>query len=131
MMKRKSNASNGYSALPASHSHTQCVLSRLIMIALHHTRGRLLRAGLSSAATFSSTAARLATPDGYLHKTVIPTSHFQDSLPKLPVPELKDTMERMIASAEPLATPDEMEELRSAVDSFMGTDGTEGRASGK
>ena len=124
---RKSNAFNGYSALPASHSHTVC----LIMIALHHTRGRLLRAGLSSAATFSSTAARLATPDGYLHKTVIPTSHFQDSLPKLPVPELKDTMERMIASAEPLATPDEMEELRSAVDSFMGTDGTEGRASGK
>ena len=68
---------------------------------------------------FTTSGRACATPDGYLHKTKIPTSHFQDSLPKLPVPELKDTMARFLASAEPLCTPQEMDEARAAVDQFM------------
>ena len=90
------------------------------MLALLHARRTFLRGGLSSSGFATSTARRLATPDGYLHKTGIPTSHFQDSLPKLPVPALEDTMARLLASAEPLATPPEMTQLRAAVDDFMG-----------
>ena len=41
----------------------------------------------------------MATKDGYIHKTVIPMSHFQDSLPRLPLPKLEVSTRSLIIHA--------------------------------
>ena len=79
---------------------------------------------LSSAASarmLSTTA--LSEPHAVLHKTRIPTLHFQDSLPKLPLPKLEDTLKRMVYSAGPLCSQDEMEEAHHLVAEFAASDG--------
>lgn len=47
----------------------------------------------------------------------------QDSLPKLPIPELEDTCKRYMESLSALQTPREQEETRAAVQDFLKTDG--------
>ena len=61
----------------------------------------------------------MATSDGYLHKTKIPTYHFQPSLPRLPIPEVKDTCDRFLLSAEPLVSKKELDEAKEAVEDFL------------
>ncbi|XP_075873815.1 carnitine O-palmitoyltransferase 2, mitochondrial-like [Nelusetta ayraudi] len=41
------------------------------------------------------------SPDEYLHRSVVPTMHFQRSLPRFPVPKLQDTMRRYLAVQKP------------------------------
>nr|KAF6504491.1 carnitine palmitoyltransferase 2 [Rousettus aegyptiacus] len=38
----------------------------------------------------------------YLHRSVVPTMHFQDSLPRLPIPKLEDTIRRYLSAQKPL-----------------------------
>ncbi|KAI5610150.1 carnitine O-palmitoyltransferase 2, mitochondrial [Silurus asotus] len=38
----------------------------------------------------------------YLHRSIVPTMHYQKSLPRLPVPKLEDTMRRYLAAQRPL-----------------------------
>ncbi|KAI4903245.1 hypothetical protein NFI96_022052 [Prochilodus magdalenae] len=38
----------------------------------------------------------------YLHKSIVPTMHYQKSLPRLPVPKLEDTIRRYLAAQRPL-----------------------------
>ena len=64
-------------------------------------RGLLRR---SSGVRRLSTLPPLTDPHALLHKTRIPTYHFQDSLPKLPLPALEDTLMRLLYAAEPLCT---------------------------
>ena len=59
-----------------------------------------------------------------LHESRIPTLHFQDSLPKLPVPKLHDSMRRLLYFAEPLLSKAELEETwRLAADFEYGGEG--------
>ena len=60
-----------------------------------------------------------ATSDGYLHKTKIPTYHFQPSLPRLPVPEVKDTCDRFLLSSKPFLTITEYQQAEEAVTDFV------------
>jgi len=60
-----------------------------------------------------------------LHRSRIPTLHFQDSLPKLPLPKLEDTLRRMLYAAEAITTPDELAEARALADEFAAGDGPE------
>ena len=53
-----------------------------------------------------------------LHSSRIPTLHFQDSLPKLPVPTLKATLKRLLTSAEPLVSAAELAETHRLVADF-------------
>ena len=53
-----------------------------------------------------------------LHSSRIPTLHFQDSLPKLPVPTLKATLGRLLTSAEPLVSAAELAETHRLVADF-------------
>ena len=64
-----------------------------------------------------------SNPQALLHKTRIPTHHFQDSLPKLPLPALEDSLYRMLYAAEPLCTKDEMDEANRLVADFAARDG--------
>lgn len=47
----------------------------------------------------------------------------QDSLPKLPIPDLEDTCRRHLDALAALQTPREHEETKAAVHDFMKTDG--------
>ncbi|XP_023351820.2 carnitine O-palmitoyltransferase 2, mitochondrial-like [Sarcophilus harrisii] len=38
----------------------------------------------------------------YVHRSIIPTLHFQPSLPRLPIPELEDSIKRYMAAQKPL-----------------------------
>ncbi|XP_032756677.1 carnitine O-palmitoyltransferase 2, mitochondrial [Rattus rattus] len=41
-------------------------------------------------------------PDDYLQHSIVPTMHYQDSLPRLPIPKLEDTMKRYLSAQKPL-----------------------------
>ena len=47
----------------------------------------------------------------------------QDSLPKLPIPDLEDTCRRHLEALSPLQTIREHEETKAAVNDFLKTDG--------
>uniref|UniRef100_UPI00358EA458 carnitine O-palmitoyltransferase 2, mitochondrial isoform X2 n=1 Tax=Myxine glutinosa TaxID=7769 RepID=UPI00358EA458 len=53
-------------------------------------------------ATQRRPVASLAASDpGYLHRSIVPTLHFQKSLPRLPIPKLEDTLRRYLAAQQP------------------------------
>ena len=47
----------------------------------------------------------------------------QDSLPKLPIPDLEETCQRYLESLSALQTPREQEDSKAAVQDFLKTDG--------
>lgn len=49
----------------------------------------------------------------------------QDSLPKLPIPDLESTCRKYLESLAPLQSPREHEETKAAVHEFLKTDGPE------
>ncbi|XP_008406021.1 carnitine O-palmitoyltransferase 2, mitochondrial [Poecilia reticulata] len=64
------------------------------------TRLHLRRAAARiSARCYSS---RTASTADYLHESVVPSMHYQKSLPRLPVPKLEDTIRRYLAAQKPL-----------------------------
>lgn len=61
---------------------------------------------------------RCLTKDGYIHETVIPTYHFQKSLPKLPLPKLDETLDRYVNSAEAVVSAEQLAQTKEAVAAF-------------
>ncbi|KAH9508189.1 Carnitine O-palmitoyltransferase 2, mitochondrial [Bulinus truncatus] len=61
----------------------------------------------------------------YLHATKIPTYHFQESLPKLPVPQLEKSCERYLNAQLPLLSKDEHTEVQKIVSEFQNGQGKE------
>lgn len=60
-----------------------------------------------------------ATTEEYLHKTYIPTDHFQDSLPTLPIPKLEDSLRKYEYHATPLLTSEKQREaMNEALSAF-------------
>ena len=88
-----------------SHTHT-------IMLALRSTKLALApRLALQSARAF-------VTSDGFLHKTTIPTFHFQKSLPRLKVPELDETLEKHLTALKPVVTAEQFAVAEAATTDF-------------
>ncbi|XP_055922535.1 carnitine O-palmitoyltransferase 2, mitochondrial [Eupeodes corollae] len=54
----------------------------------------------------------------YLHKSKLPTSYFQKSLPRLPIPELEKTCERYLNAIEPILSPESLNKTKSIVSQF-------------
>jgi len=63
----------------------------------------------------------VATP--HTPKTQGLTFANQDSLPKLPIPDLEDTCRRHLDALQPLQTPREHEDTKAAVRDFLKNDG--------
>ncbi|KAI0230257.1 hypothetical protein LSAT2_019362 [Lamellibrachia satsuma] len=70
------------------------------------------------AASYSS-----AYRDDFLLKSIIPTDHFQKSLPRLPVPELKKTCERYLNAQRPLLSDEQFKQTENIVSRFRDGDG--------
>ncbi len=56
--------------------------------------------------------------EDFLHRSIVPTDHFQRSLPRLPIPKLEDTCQRYLASQRPLLTKDEYKVTEKLVEDF-------------
>ena len=61
----------------------------------------------------------------YLHETYLPSDHFQDSLPTLPIPKLEETLKRYEYHAFPLLEEEQQHNTKQAIDSFIKNEGPE------
>ncbi|XP_041861554.1 carnitine O-palmitoyltransferase 2, mitochondrial [Melanotaenia boesemani] len=52
-------------------------------------------------------SSRKTTSSEYLHESVVPSMHYQKSLPRLPIPKLEDTIRRYLAAQKPLLDEDQ------------------------
>lgn len=71
----------------------------------------------ASAATSSTSVEDLLRP------SIVPTRHFQRSLPHLPVPSLAQTVPQYIEAIQPLLTPAQLEKLKELIASFCSNEG--------
>ncbi|TRY94180.1 hypothetical protein DNTS_030540 [Danionella cerebrum] len=63
--------------------------------------------------------------DGYLHKSVVPTMHYQKSLPRLPVPKLEDSIRRYLAAQRPLLNDEHYRNTEKIANGFKNGIGKE------
>lgn len=59
----------------------------------------------------------------YIQKSIVPTLHFQKSLPRLPIPELSNTCERYLQSLKPILSNKDFENTENIVRKFQHGDG--------
>ena len=78
---------------------------------------------LSLGCSLSHTRLRARLRTRLRTQTIIPTSHFQDSLPRLPLPTLEDTLRRYKLSARPLLDDADYKATEAAVDDFAHSQG--------
>lgn len=66
---------------------------------------------------------RLRWKSDFLQESVIPTMHFQKSLPRLAVPKLEDTIQRYLMAQKPLLNPDQYASTKDIAENFLGYEG--------
>ncbi|XP_072129927.1 carnitine O-palmitoyltransferase 2, mitochondrial isoform X4 [Mobula birostris] len=60
-----------------------------------------------------------SSPDpDYLHESIVPTNHFQKSLPRLPIPKLQDTVRRFLNAQRPLLDNDQYRRTEKVAHDF-------------
>lgn len=64
-----------------------------------------------------------ATVQELLAPSLVPTRHYQRSLPKLPLPALHDTLQRYLTAATPLCTPQQFASTSATVAAFLKGEG--------
>lgn len=57
-------------------------------------------------------------PAEYLQHSIVPTMHYQDSLPRLPIPKLEDTMRRYLSAQKPLLDDNQFRKTEEFCKSF-------------
>ncbi|XP_023674577.1 carnitine O-palmitoyltransferase 2, mitochondrial isoform X1 [Paramormyrops kingsleyae] len=61
----------------------------------------------------------------YLHKSIVPTMHYQKSLPRLPIPKLEDTIRRYLAAQKPLLNDEQYSKTEKLARDFQSGVGKE------
>ncbi|XP_037105261.1 carnitine O-palmitoyltransferase 2, mitochondrial [Syngnathus acus] len=59
----------------------------------------------------------------YLHRSLVPTMHYQKSLPRLPVPKLEDTIRRYLAAQQPLLDDQQFRNTERVAQDFLAGEG--------
>uniref|UniRef100_A0A8C4XVE4 Carnitine palmitoyltransferase 2 n=1 Tax=Falco tinnunculus TaxID=100819 RepID=A0A8C4XVE4_FALTI len=54
----------------------------------------------------------------YLHRSIVPTMHYQKSLPRLPIPKLEDTIRRYLNAQKPLLNDDQFRKTEELAHNF-------------
>uniref|UniRef100_A0A9L0J651 Carnitine O-palmitoyltransferase 2, mitochondrial n=1 Tax=Equus asinus TaxID=9793 RepID=A0A9L0J651_EQUAS len=57
-------------------------------------------------------------PGQYLQRSLVPTMHYQDSLPRLPIPKLEDTIRRYLNAQKPLLDDSQFRKTEQLCKSF-------------
>ncbi|RDD38373.1 Carnitine O-palmitoyltransferase 2, mitochondrial [Trichoplax sp. H2] len=73
--------------------------------------------------SYASAAIDKELDDGYLHHSVVPTMHYQPSLPRLPIPSLEKTCMRYLNGVQPLLSAKEFEQTSRIVKDFEENEG--------
>lgn len=55
----------------------------------------------------------------YLHQSVVPSMHYQKSLPRLPIPKLEDTIKRYLAAQRPLLDDEQFKTTEKLAQDFQ------------
>lgn len=79
----------------------------------HHAR----RSSQAVAKCMSTTPLDLS-PEALMQNSVIPTMHYQASLPRLAIPDLDKTCERYLYATSPLVSPEQHARTREVVEDF-------------
>ncbi|XP_070558107.1 carnitine O-palmitoyltransferase 2, mitochondrial-like [Ptychodera flava] len=66
-----------------------------------------------------------APSDDFLPASVVPTMHFQPSLPRLPIPKLEDTCDRYLKSQRPVLDDENFSKTSKLVSDFLEGEGKE------
>ena len=86
---------------------------------MHFRIGSLSKCTARCAARVSRSARSLSSvDDGYLENSILPTKFYQESLPRMPIPELDVTLSRYLRFLEPVVTPQELDDATKAVETF-------------
>uniref|UniRef100_A0A8C6BUE4 Carnitine O-palmitoyltransferase 2, mitochondrial n=1 Tax=Monodon monoceros TaxID=40151 RepID=A0A8C6BUE4_MONMO len=84
--------------------------------------GLLLRAWPRGLAFGPGALSRLLStgfdPGQYLQLSIVPTMHYQDSLPRLPIPKLEDTIRRYLSAQKPLLDDGQFRKTEQLCKSF-------------
>ncbi|GIX72261.1 carnitine O-palmitoyltransferase 2, mitochondrial [Caerostris extrusa] len=75
--------------------------------------------------SFRLCSSSLRAKDQFLQRSIVPTNHFQDSLPRLPVPELEKTCERYLTAIKPLISAEKLQKTQQIVNKFKSEEGKE------
>ncbi|KAM6921207.1 LOW QUALITY PROTEIN: carnitine O-palmitoyltransferase 2, mitochondrial [Xenentodon cancila] len=75
--------------------------------AVLRTPGTRTRLGRVAVWIHSRDFSRKTSSSEFLHESVVPTMHYQRSLPRLPIPKLEDTIQRYLAAQKPLLDEDQ------------------------
>ncbi|XP_028398287.1 carnitine O-palmitoyltransferase 2, mitochondrial-like [Dendronephthya gigantea] len=63
--------------------------------------------------------------DKYIQRSIVPTYHFQPSLPRLPIPKLEDSCRRYLDAQKVILSPEEYENTKRLVENFKQNEGPE------
>lgn len=64
-------------------------------------------------------SSKTASSSEYLHQSVVPSMHYQKSLPRLPVPKLEDTIRRYLAAQRTLLDDDQFRTTEKLAQDFQ------------
>jgi carnitine O-palmitoyltransferase 2 len=89
------------------------------------SRVHLIRGPGSVLTIQRSTSTTIYDSDSYqfLHKSTIPTYHFQKSLRRLPIPKLEQTCQRYLAAVQAVCSDSMIEEAKRTVEEFQKKEG--------
>jgi carnitine O-palmitoyltransferase 2 len=65
----------------------------------------------------------MSSQSDYIHESIVPSDHFQKSLPRLPIPKLELTCERYLKSQAVLQSDKEHTATKKLVDEFLAGEG--------
>eukprot|EP00064_Thunnus_orientalis_P003603 superscaffoldBa00000302_g3613 len=91
----------------------QCVASLRKPGALIHLRATAL--GIDK----RNYSSKTDSSSEYLHRSVVPSMHYQKSLPRLPVPKLEDTIRRYLAAQRPLLDDEQFRTTEKLAEDFQ------------
>ncbi|XP_015278779.1 PREDICTED: carnitine O-palmitoyltransferase 2, mitochondrial [Gekko japonicus] len=90
---------------------------------------RFRRVSASQLQPVSAGLRRSYSQDGsvsqYLHRSLVPTMHYQKSLPRLPIPKLEDTIRRYLNAQKPLLNDDQFRKTEQLAVNFRNGIGRE------
>ncbi|XP_061093885.1 carnitine O-palmitoyltransferase 2, mitochondrial-like [Conger conger] len=70
-------------------------------------------------------SSKVGSGSEYLHKSIVPTMHYQRSLPRLPVPKLEDTIKRYLAAQRLLLNDEQYRNTEKLAHNFQSGVGKE------
>lgn len=77
----------------------------------------------ASALVIARRAFKNESPSEYLHRSIVPSMHYQKSLPRLPIPSLEDTIRRYLAAQRALLDDEQFRTTESLAKDFQNSFG--------